>query len=515
MQRQPGKFVQTHFLRLGSFLSVCSIPGPFVAQVESPNTQASPAVIASWVPLAIASLVLIGALITLVATWLRLRTANTERQKAETERTTAEIQLKAEQEARARAENQLEIEQIVKVFDRSKCSGSVVCRDVVCLAVCKTFEQAVYRLESLTKVFRSENVSLPQADIEWAQEEVARVCDGNPNILLIPPEESRLVETKAFECYSSIVPRLNEAQVNRAIEQLRGWVRINQGHESRRLEAVRLLLRSLLHAHPDNRDLLTICDEAIRSGRDANEDHKQNVAIAALTILPTVNGIGSHDLYMLLQTGLSIAERSWGVFGVTWSQAVRDSLEGTARLEKPQLTLLANQVSSHIQSQKTDILTNGEREREYMALCSVLAHIHTALGDIRSTRPKNRHIIPPHEPVEVRLTFIDSAGLPLVVLGNLGNFSVTEPRPGAWVTSFENGGLQGVLFDQWTPATMSLDAVSGLQTDFEVQVKGPLPEEMRNHPFGHPYGYRLRLVNLSSDNMRKLEELWTRFPITQ
>jgi hypothetical protein len=527
VQRQPGKFVQTHLLRLGSFLSICLIPGPFVAQVESPNsqvtnTQSSRGGIEFWVPLAIASFALVGATITLVATWLKLRTANTERHKAETERhkaeterTTAEIQLKAEQEARARAENQLEIEHIQNVFDRSRCSGSTICKEILCLGVCKTFKQAAASLESLTNEFGKATATIPQAAVEWAQDEVHRVCDGQYKVSLSQPGEYRLVETKAFECYASIIPWLNdESQIQRAIDHCRGWVQIRQGREGQRLETVRLLLRALLRADPKKPELLAICDDAIRSGWDASENHRQDVSNAALAILPTVNGLEPHGLYTLLQTGLSVAARSWGVFGVTWSQAIHDSLEGTVRLEGTQLRQLARQVSSHIQSQKPDILTRA-REGEYMALSSVLAQMHTALGDNRKTRPKNRHIVPTNQPVEVLLALRSGAGPERVVRGNLGNFSISGPQPGAWVTSVENGGLQCVTSDEWKCGTMSISGNPSPQLDFEVSVRGPLPEEPQNNPFGHSFGYRLRFGNLSSDDMHKLAELGTRFPNTQ
>jgi len=398
------------------------------------------------------------------------------------------------------------IETAEKMFQRSRCAGSAFCKEVVCLSLSDTFESAARRLTNIG-ILLKQGQALSASDIGWARDEFVSSCDGPKWSSLNSPGNKESVETKALECYAFIASKLTDAtRVHQAIEDCRRWLRSQRQHL--RKETVRLLLPALLRIKPQEIDLVNLYAEAIRGGRQAQPQSRDDEDISELALSRlrnVVSDLTSPTLLMLLQAGLSVAAERWDPQGFMWAETVRASLRGKC-LAQTELATLAKQVSAHERFQEPAILEDGRRP-EYEALISILADVRKEFGILCGVRPKNRHIATGQVPAWI--DFPSTRGQTRIE-GNLGNFSFTNSgwQPGAWVTP--NNSESRVNNTDWQLATLTIDPNSDLRIVLEcVQVLGTRLQD------GHTCGFRIKFGGLTSENRSKLQDLACRFPDTR
>ena len=342
-------------------------------------------------------------------------------------------------------------------------------------------------------------------------------CEGSLFTSLEASGDLALVETRVVECYANIIRFFNDStEVHRAVAHCRRWIGSRRQHL--RKETARVLLPALINAQAVKPELVDFFDELIRIGRGTGPFSKDDREIAqiALSVLPSVCTISSVSLLRLLRSGLDLASEQWDAMGSFGAQAVRLSVQKN-HLDYPELCALASRLSKHVLSQEPDILTNRSRESEHLLLCDTLRVVQGPIDIHRPLRPKCRHVVNSHDPIVVTITFAGGE-IAQPVTAYLGNFSVLNAtwKPGAWVTSPDNGCLSGVSGDCWRTARLNIDVGAGLLIVLEaVRVKGPIAQQLGDNTYGHPYGFRVQFGQLTPDNRTRLERLAAQFPVTR
>ncbi|MGA2483382.1 MAG: hypothetical protein ABSF92_09705 [Candidatus Acidiferrales bacterium] len=407
---------------------------------------------------------------------------------------------------------QLSVDSILRLFESCRCLGAEICARTFCLATATTFEQAQSALKAITDRLdkrAGDDVPVPSA---WLQAVLETVIEKPSFPVTEAAGRQEPLCTEGLECYKALCPHLKDTdQLRTAAEQVRHWL----GTQRLRKETVRVLLPPLLNAHPGDPRFLDIYDEVIRSGETATTTDEQDVASASLFGLLFLPNLGGPDLLRLLQTGFAVALRQWRAFSTAWTHAMHRALEADRVTDPTQLREILGRIDGHINAHGFKMIENETRHEEYMALASVIVRIHNSLGVPRKLRPRNRHVVRGEPSVRAVMTLKETSAAPVV--GVLGNFSLGDRswQAGAWITS-EKDPTWPSSVASWRPATVTLEYGTGRTITLpSAEVNGPHEERTDCNVYGHAWGYRVRLPNLSQAEYNGLKELSTRYPITR